>query len=78
MSASSLRDAHVVARAAVGKPGLTVHGLRHTGLTLAAQAGATIGELMARAGHTTPTMALRYQHAAAERDMEIAERMSRL
>jgi len=75
MSASSLRDAHVVARAAIGKPGLTVHGLRHTGLTLAAQAGATIGELMARAGHTTPTMALRYQHAAGERDQEIAARL---
>jgi len=52
-----------------------VHGLRHTGLTLAAQAGATIGELMARAGHTTPTMALRYQHAAGERDQEIAARL---
>lgn len=46
--------------------------------TLAAQSGATIAELMARLGHTTPAMAMRYQHAAAERDAEIARRLSQL
>ncbi|HET9646940.1 MAG TPA: hypothetical protein VFP34_01755, partial [Microlunatus sp.] len=43
---------------------------------LAAQSGATIAELMHRLGHTTPAAAMRYQHAAAERDREIAQRMS--
>jgi integrase len=76
MSASSLRDAHVVGRDAVKKPSFTVHGLRHTGLTLAAQSGATVAELMARAGHTTPTMALQYQHSSQERDTALAARMS--
>lgn len=78
MSASTLRDAHVKGRDAIGKPDLTVHGLRHTGLTLAGQAGATLPELMARAGHTTPTMVLKYQHASAVRDVEIAARMAAL
>jgi integrase len=64
--------------AAVGKPGMRVHDLRHVGATLAAQAGATTKELMARIGHTTPAMAMRYQIAAAERDLAIAEAMSRL
>lgn len=66
------------ARAAIGKPGLRVHDLRHIGAVLAAQSGATTAELMNRLGHTTPAMALRYQHVAAGRDAEIAERMSKL
>ena len=53
------------------------HDLRHTGAVLAAlaaQSGATLAELMHRLGHTTPAAAMRYQHAAAERDREIARR----
>lgn len=65
------------ARAAIAKPTLRVHDLRHVGAVLAAQSGATTAELMHRLGHTTPQMALRYQHVAAGRDAEIAERMSR-
>lgn len=57
-------------------PGLTVHGLRHTSATLAAQLGATLAELQARIGHSTPNMAMRYQHVAAERDEQLAARMS--
>lgn len=76
LSQQTLRDAHVVGREAIGRPGLTIHGLRHTSLTLAAQAGATVAELQARAGHTTATQALRYQHASQERDRELAARMS--
>jgi hypothetical protein len=45
---------------------------------LAAQSGATTAELMHRLGHTTPEMALRYQHVAEGRDAEIAERLSKL
>lgn len=64
--------------AAIGKPDMRIHDLRHVGATLAAQAGATTKELMSRLGHTTPGMAMRYQIAARERDAKIAEAMSKL
>jgi integrase len=66
------------ARKAIRKPNFRVHDLRHVGAVLAAQSGATTAELMHRLGHTTPSMALRYQHVAAGRDAEIAERLSKL
>jgi integrase len=66
------------ARAAIGKPTLRVHDLRHVGAVLASQSGATTAELMHRLGHTTPQMALRYQHVAEGRDAEIAEWPSKL
>lgn len=66
------------ARRAAGRPDLTFHQLRHTGAVLAAASGATIAELMARLGHTTPAMAMRYQHASADRDRVIAEALSEL
>jgi integrase len=66
------------ARKAIGKPTLRVHDLRHVGAVLAAQSGATTAELMHRLGHTTPQMALRYQHVAEGRDAELAERLSTL
>ncbi|AQT79314.1 site-specific integrase [Mycolicibacterium litorale] len=62
----------------VGKPGMRVHDLRHLGATWAAIAGATTKELMARIGHATPAMAMRYQIAAADRDAAIAAAMSGL
>jgi integrase len=55
------------ARQAANRPGLHVHHLRHLGAVLAAQSGAPIKELMARLGHSSPAMALVYQHAAAGR-----------
>ena len=66
------------AREAIGCPDLRVHDLRHTGAVLAAQTGATLAELMARLGHTTPAMAMRYQHAVAGADQRIAERLGQL
>ena len=33
---------------------------------------------MGRLGHTTPGAAMRYQHAAADRDTEIARALSQL
>jgi integrase len=66
------------ARAAIGKPNLRVHDLRHVGAVLAAQSGATTAELMHRLGHTTAVMALKYQHVAEGRDALIAERLSAL
>lgn len=64
------------ARKRAGRPDLRWHDLRHTGATLAAQEGATLRELMVRIGHSTPAAALIYQHAAAERDAELAARLS--
>nr|MBA2559757.1 site-specific integrase [Propionibacteriales bacterium] len=55
---------------------LRFHDLRHTGAVLAASTGATLAELMGRLGHSTPTAALRYQHAAQGRDMAIAKALS--
>lgn len=64
------------ARAAAKRSDLRWHDLRHTGAVLAAQSGATLAELMGRLGHSTPGAAMRYQHQAAERDAEIAKRLS--
>lgn len=66
------------ARCVAGRPDPRWHDLRHTGAVLAASTGATLAELMARLGHSTPSAALRYQHAAAGRDAEIAEALSLL
>jgi integrase len=65
------------AKREAGRPDLRFHMLRHTGATLAAASGATLAELMARLGHTTPTMALVYQHASADRDRVLAAALSR-
>ncbi|WP_181069190.1 tyrosine-type recombinase/integrase [Rathayibacter sp. AY1C5] len=48
------------------------HDIRHAGLTAAAQAGATLRELMDRAGHRTAKAAMLYQHVGAERGQVIA------
>lgn len=66
------------AREAAGRPDLRWHDLRHTGAVLAASTGATLAELMARLGHSTPGAALRYQHAAQGRDSQIAAALSAL
>lgn len=66
------------AREAAGRPDLRLHDLRHTGAVLAAQTGATLAELMARLGHSTPAAAMRYQHAARDRDKAIAAALSDL
>jgi integrase len=66
------------ARRIAGRPDLRFHDLRHTGLTNAAVAGATIAELMALAGHSTPAAALRYQHASADRMKELAAKLSKM
>jgi integrase len=55
---------------------LHFHDLRHTGNTLAAAAGASTKELMARMGHASPRAALIYQHATRERDAAIAAALS--
>lgn len=64
------------AREAAGRPDLRLHDLRHTGATMAAMAGATLAELQQRLGHSSVNAALRYQHAAAGRDRQIADALS--
>jgi len=66
------------ARAAAGRDDLRWHDLRHSGAVLAAATGASLAELMARLGHSTPAAAMRYQHAAQGRDREIAALLSKL
>jgi len=66
------------ARSKAGREDLRFHDLRHTGAVLAASTGATLAELMARLGHSTPGAALRYQHAAQDRDRVIAAALSEL
>jgi integrase len=66
------------ARQAANRDDLHFHDLRHTGLTNAAVAGATIAELIALAGHSTPGAAMRYQHAANDRMQDLAPRLSEL
>jgi integrase len=66
------------AREAANLPDLRFHDLRHSGAVLAAQTGATLAELMARLGHSTPAAAMRYQHAAQGRDRQIAAALSRM
>ncbi len=78
LAPGTLYSSFYPARNAAGRPDLRFHHLRHTGATLAAATGATLAELMARLGHSTPSAAMRYQHAAAGRDRAIADALSRL
>jgi integrase len=78
LAPSSLYKVFYPARRAAGRSDLRWHDLRHTGAVLAATTGATLAELMARLGHSTQGAALRYQHAAQDRDAEIARRLSEL
>lgn len=70
------QDAFHKARVLAGRADLRVHDLRHTGATWAAMTGATLAELQQRLGHSSVSAALRYQHAAAGRDVEIAAALS--
>lgn len=72
------RKSFETARSAAGREDLHFHDIRHTCFVNLAIAGATTRELMYVAGHTTPTMAMRYQHVAESRLPELAKRMSRL
>jgi integrase len=59
--------------AALACPKGSWHGLRHTGLTLAASVpGVSLRDLMTRGGHSTPRAALIYQRTAADADARAA------
>lgn len=78
LAPSTLYRVFYPAREKAGRADLRFHDLRHTGAVLAASTGATLAELMARLGHSTPGAAMRYQHASADRDRVIADALSRL
>jgi integrase len=73
LAGASFTEHYYRARKLAGRPDLRFHDLRHTGQTLAAATGATLADLMARMGHATPAMAMRYMHASADRDRAIAD-----
>lgn len=75
MSVRYLMDRYRPAREKAGRPDLTIHGLRHTALTIAGQHGATGAELQARAGHASQAAMAIYQHATLDRDKALAERI---
>jgi integrase len=52
---------------------LHFHDLRHTGNTLAASSGASLRELMAHMGHSSPRAALIYQHATKRGERAIGD-----
>jgi integrase len=62
----------------IGRPDVRPHDLRHTGMTLAAEAGASLGELKHRLGQSTTQAAEIYLHATADHGRRIAERMDEM
>ena len=62
----------------IGRPDVRPHDLRHTGMTLAAQAGASLAELKHRLGQSTTQAAEIYMHATADHGRRIAERMDEM
>jgi integrase len=66
------------AREDIGRQDLRFHDLRHSGLTWSAATGASIAELMRRAGHASQAAALRYQHATDDRDRALADALAKL
>ena len=78
LAPASLYRRFYAAREAAERNDLRWHDLRHSGAVLAAATGATLAELMARLGHSTPGAAMRYQHSAQGRDRQIAKLLSGL
>jgi integrase len=74
----SLSVAWAAARAAIGRDDLRFHDLRHSGLTWSAATGASVAELMRRAGHASQAASLRYQHATDQRDQALARGLAEL
>ena len=57
---------------------VTPHSLRHTGLTFYGNQGATLAEIMERAGHSDIKAAMIYQHATQERDVQNTAKLNPL
>ncbi len=57
-------------------PQVRLHDLRHVAQVFAAEAGATLPELMARLGHATPAAAMVYLHARTDRDTQLTQALA--
>ena len=57
---------------------MTLHDLRHSGLTWSARTGAPLAELMRRGGHSDPKASIRYQHATRETGRTLADDLDKL
>ena len=79
-----LRHSHFRQRAwlkalsAAGLADFHFHDLRHSGNTLAANAGASLRELMDRMGHDSERAAMIYLHGSDARQHQIADSLSKL
>ena len=75
MSHTAFRNRWDKAREKV-RPELDFHALRHFGLTMFAQTGATTEEILRRGGHRDADVGQRYQHASMERDRELTKKLN--
>ena len=75
---NTLRGWYDRARIVANRPDLRFHDLRHTALTLLAQQGATVREIMDAAGHSDPQTAMRYQHSVQSRSRDLARQIGSL
>ncbi|MCI1217151.1 MULTISPECIES: tyrosine-type recombinase/integrase [Bifidobacterium] len=75
---NTLRGWYDKARIQAGRKDLRFHDLRHTALTLLAQQGATVREIMDAAGHSDPQTAMRYQHSVQSRSRYLARQVGSL
>ncbi|NKY16785.1 tyrosine-type recombinase/integrase [Tsukamurella spumae] len=73
---STLDNAWQKAKRSAGLAQFTYHDLRRTGMTITAESGATLAEMMARLRHRTITAAQRYIVQAQGADVRVAERIS--
>lgn len=78
LAPSTLYKVFYPARERIGYPTMHWHDLRHTGGTMAAQAGGTLREIQDRLGHSTVAAAMRYQHSTETRQAELAEKLAAL
>jgi len=78
LHSSSFARAFHKAAVVAGRPDATPHTLRHTGASLATSAGATTADVMARLGHSTPAMAMHYQHSLDGADERVARKLSQM
>jgi len=61
--------------AAIGRPGLHFHDLRHEAISRFCEMGLTLPEVALISGHRDPRMLFRYTHLKAE---DVAKRISHL
>lgn len=67
------------ARATAGLPeSFRFYDLRHTGHTLTTRSGATLKDMMVRAGQSTERAAPIYQHSDRERQKEVASGLDKM